>query len=253
MNPAIFSALASAGLAYEGVIVSGALHIATKNGEAMFFHDSIDFSAYTGTDGGSTPFKFVLTDAAGRVASAYGGAVGGGESLSSELITGWTNGAAAAYDTLTVNANGRDLDAVIQTTADTIPRAYTNEFMELGRIYTVVVSYTLNSGEYPTGIFTKRLSSEGLSSTIVAPYADSTYFWTARVNPDNGRTDAGLYFYHASNYLTNASAGFSCKSYIDVPATGLHLMSAKNGTTRNMASVESGFNPNTIVGVKIYG
>jgi hypothetical protein len=38
----------------------------------------------------------------------------------------------------------------------------------------------------------------------------------------------------------------------EVPATGLHLMSAKNGTTRNMASVTSGFNPNAITLVKIW-
>ena len=45
----------------------------------------------------------------------------------------------------------------------------------------------------------------------------------------------------------------SIKPYTDILATGLHLMSTKNGTTRNMASVESGFNPNTVVSVRIYG
>jgi hypothetical protein len=46
--------------------------------------------------------------------------------------------------------------------------------------------------------------------------------------------------------------GFTLKQVTDVPATGLHLLSSKNGSTRNMFSVESGFNPNTVTRVNIY-
>lgn len=63
--------MAGLSLEYEGVITSGELHIATINGGAMFFHDSIDFSAYAGNDAGLTPYRFVFIDSAGKIATAY--------------------------------------------------------------------------------------------------------------------------------------------------------------------------------------
>jgi hypothetical protein len=64
--------------------------------------------------------------------------------------------------------------------------------------------------------------------------------------------DNGLHLYNSSS-AGNYSLVWSSKKLTDVPATGLHLMSAKDGTTRNMATNETGFDPNDIVKVEIYG
>jgi hypothetical protein len=42
------------------------------------------------------------------------------------------------------------------------------------------------------------------------------------------------------------------KRVTDPPATAVHIVSSLNGTTRNWASIESGFDPNTIASWKIY-
>ena len=69
-------------------ITSGTLHIATVNGGAMFFHDTINFSSYAGNDSGNTLYIGVFYDSLGNSTRAFLGAVGGGEALGGEIITG---------------------------------------------------------------------------------------------------------------------------------------------------------------------
>jgi hypothetical protein len=152
--------------------VSGTLHIATVDGGAMFFHDSIDFSSYAGNDTDSTPYLFVFYDSTGKSAQAYAGAVGGGKALGAEINTG----------TLTLNT-------LYEITATEVNHFGTG--LEVGEFF----------------------------------------------------TSAGTETCDANNKV---------KAFTDIAATGLHLLSTKNGSTRNMKSVESGFNPLTITKVNIY-
>jgi len=46
---------------------------------------------------------------------------------------------------------------------------------------------------------------------------------------------------------------YSIKRVTDPPSTAVHIVSSLNGTTRNWASIESGFDPNTISSWSIYG
>jgi hypothetical protein len=221
--------------------VSGTLHIATVDGGAMFFHDSIDFSSYAGNDTDSTLYLGVFYDNAGLSAKAFfGGAVGGGEALGAELITGWTNSPSLPYDTLTVNVNGHDIDSIINTTTYGI--GYTNQNASAGQLHKIVADITLNSGTAPR----LRAGSSGSVSTYIKDgLTDGTYYYTF-VNTENQ--------IHLSNQgtATNFSLLISQKQITDVPATGLHLLSSKNGSTRNMFSVESGFNPNSVTRINIY-
>lgn len=223
-------------LAAEQTPVSGTLHIATKDGEAMFFHDSIDFSTYAGTDAGSTPYRLVFTDAAGKKAEAYGGAVGGGEALSAELITTWINGITDPMETLTVNANGKDLDAVINSTANGF--ANTNSLAPVGRL--LKINRTITSGTGISFFWTPGGVKNFGSNNLVDVYHTA--------NHASGEGHHSIYTSGACNFSQTTSS----KAITDIPATGLHLMSTMNGTTRNMASVETGFNPNTVTSVKIY-
>jgi hypothetical protein len=158
-------------LIYSTATVSGTLHIATKDGEAMFFHDSIDFSAYAGTDSGSTKYKAVFYGGTG-IALGYIGAVGAGKSLDAEIATGT---------------------------------------LVSGRLYEITAT---ESNHFGTGL-------------IVG----------------SAFTSAGTETCDANNKV---------KAFLDVAATGLHLMSAKDGTTRNLNRLDAGFGKNTVTSVKIY-
>jgi len=233
---------------YEGVITSGDLHIATKDGEAMFFHDSIDFSSYAGTDAGDTPYRFVFTDNTGKIAEAWGGAVGGGEALGAECIISWNNTPDYPYETLIVNGNGHDIDSAINSSE--IGLAYSNTFGNIGELFKIVTNVTLNSGTLPR-LQTKR-DTGSANQVLHDQLRSDTIYWTWSISIVTGRIDNGLVFINDGT-LVDFSLLITTKKLTDIPATGLHLMFTKNSTTRNMTKVDTGFNPNTIIKVQIYG
>ncbi len=225
----------------QTTITAGQLHIATRDGEVMFFHDSIDFSPYAGTDAGSTPYRLVFVDFAGKQAVAYGGAVGGGEALGAELIPTidftdsglWTLTNCSAVDADTVI---HDVDSI---SVFIIP-SY-NMFMVIGKLYKGQSSFSLSLG-----------ASNGLAGNGDAPIYCSS---SGDVKYGTALNKYLRYYWRVLTSLDNATfdlSSITLKEVTDVPATGLHLMSAKNGTTRNMTLVETGFKPNTVVKVRIY-
>ncbi|MFA7202791.1 MAG: hypothetical protein WC188_03670, partial [Candidatus Caldatribacteriota bacterium] len=129
--------------------------------------------------------------------------------------------------------------------------AYTNAMAQLGRLVQINTNFSLTSGDVPSFATSRSTSSYGQALPLFVAGAQQCH-WTFSARPVDGQEDTGLWV-GVVNKTTDFSLTWSCKAYTDVPATGLHLMSTKNGTTRNMASVETGFDPNTIVGVKIYG
>lgn len=232
--------MAGLSLEYEGVITSGDLHIATKDGEAMFFHDSIDFSAYAGNDAGLTPYRFVFIDSAGKIAIAYGGSAGGGESFEEKIVNGtfdidsnWSKGTGWS-----IFGGEAVCDGSQTSTSSLIQIGVFN--VNSGVLYRVSFDInTVASGVISFGsgnLYTENKNTVGTHTVIGC------------VN-----TGAGNYNFTASSDFVGSIDNAKALAYTDVPATGLHLMSSKNGTTRNMASVEAGFNANAIVGVKIYG
>jgi hypothetical protein len=257
--------MAGLSLEYEGVITSGDLHIATKDGEAMFFHDSIDFSSYAGTDGGSTPYRFVFTDSAGKTAIAYGGAAGGGEALGSELVTNgdmeldsdWGN-----YGTPTVNErsteqvhNGTYSRKIICQYSTGINRDLGVAEAITGRLAKCV--FFVYPVDYDKLLFFLRDNWDQPHLFSDRIYGLSTGSWNEVVIYKTPMVDSRMFIQFRGGEEGIDHTYFiddvSLKFLTDIPATGLHLMSTKNGTTRNMASVETGFDPNAIVGVKIYG
>jgi hypothetical protein len=224
--------------------LSDKVHLATKDGEAMLFVDDVDLSSYAGTDSGSTPNMMILEDSSGNICASYIGAIGGGESLGSELITGWTNSVSNPFETITVNVNGRDFDSAINTTGS--GRADCGDIVTAGSLYKSVVATTINSGgsynyslgvgaggSFSAGQLLKTISATGVDTVIFAP---KTY------------TVVGVYAGAAINF----SATFTLKKYSDIPATGVHLVSEPDGSTRNVAYKDTNFNPNAVVTIKIF-
>lgn len=253
--------MAGLSLEYEGVITSGDCHLATRDGEAMFFIDGEDLSGYAGNDVGYTPYRVALFDVSGYVAIAYGGAAGGGEALGSELVVNgnmesgdpsdyWTSVNSA---TLSREADERtggsgsycvDVSGGIGLTC--ISQTFVYDTSMNGKILRVSAW-----GRAVSGSIMKLRFSAGSLLDILEGYASTDWG-----NDYSYITPSGENVQCFSQKATSSTIrldDISAKPLTDIPATGLHLMSTKNGTTRNMASVETGFDHNAIVGVKIYG
>lgn len=212
-------------------VVSGTFHIATKDGEAMFLHDTIDFSQYAGWDGGYTPYLLSFTDAAGKVATAYGASKGGGASLGTDVfggydLTNWTAGTSATI----LNAT--------QFNAAAAGAAVRKEVFTAGSLYSITAATDNAASRFynATGFATEAIgNSNSITNFLFTTYGALPTFFGIR----------------AGAIAIIAVTAAEAYKYTDIPATGLHLVSAKNGTTRNLTSKESGFNPNTVVSVSI--
>jgi hypothetical protein len=252
--------------------VSGTLHLATVDGGAMFFHDSVDFSTYAGDDAGVTPYELVFEDAAGKCAMAYAAAQGGGESLDSELVangtawtgatgttppTGWnTASGKVGVHTITDSGDGAPYDVCLKLETNNpvqvYPTTYCNSTVSVGALYKESTAY--KKGTAPICYISIGSTSGGFdyhnNAHNNAAWATYTKNFTAKTTTasvglvgSNDQNTAGLF----SLFDT-----VSLKKYLDIPTTGLHLVSAMGGTTRNMKSVDAGFDSNQIVKVRVY-
>jgi hypothetical protein len=94
----------------------------------------------------------------------------------------------------------------------------------------------------------KTLGAEINTGTLTL---NTLYEITAtEVNHFGTGLEVGEFFTSAGTETCDANN--KVKAFTDIVATGLHLLSTKNGSTRNMKSVESGFNANAITRVNIY-
>ena len=213
----------------EQVNVSGTLHIATVAAGAMFFHDSIDFSAYA-----NRGYKLEFKDAAGKKAWAFGGSVGGGETLGGDILSGTGSFDSDTGWTLQAGWEITGGKAVATATSAWVVR---NAF-GIYRLYQVTADIVVTSGKVYLGqmIDSALVDSSGSYTTYTTAYA----------------VTCGLRGYGASEF-TGTADNLVAKQVLTPPATGLLLNSTPFGTDRTMAGSESGFNPNTVVLVRILG
>ena len=224
----------------EGTFTQANSRLSLVDGTA-FFDCGADLSAYAGLDTGSHEYLIKVYDNDGNSIQGYVGAVGGGETLSGELVTGWTN-QANPFDTLTVNGNGHDIDSLINL-SDKTAQCNTNENMTVGELYKIVTDITLNTGTSP------RLSTTragGANRTVLAAISDTTKYWVAASSPYD---DTGLQIY-SRGAAQNLSLLISQKQLTDCAATGFHIISAQGGSTQNWQNVGGSFNANDPAGYK---
>lgn len=219
------------------------LHLATKDGEAMFFHDSLDFSDWAG-ELGDTSFKVIFEDDGGNTASAYCANSGNGESLGDELITDgsfsegythWDEGSGWSVE------NGNLCHDGTSTSGHAAQHiGFTS--LSLGSISKLQYDVVNFSGSPVLRFFSPFdgyfVGGHEVGEHSEILYPDGSYHFFALRNSGPGTTIC----------LNN----ISIRKINDVPSTGLHLVSSKNGSTRNMTHVDEGFNPNTIVKVSFF-
>jgi hypothetical protein len=173
----------------SGTVASADVKLATVDGGSMVAITGVDLSPYAGNDSGGpitiinprstsgatmTTNKYLLAlyDSAGKVATGYVGAAGGGESLDTEKATG----------TLTI-----------------------------GKLYKITAT---EANHFGTGFTVGR-------------------------------------YFNAPTALT-CDANNKVQEVLAVAATGVNGHSSPNATNRNMARVETGFNPNAVTSYKIF-
>lgn len=215
-------------------VVSGTLHLAIKDGEAMFFHDSIDFSALVGR-------LIMFTDAAGKRAWAYGGSVGGGEALGANVAvngsfstdTNWTKGGAATISDGVVSFTNNN-DYVSQQL--TLLIAQTN----------IIIKFQIDINSIAPNDSLWMYIDYAADGKIVASSLGSNcgYLTPARI-----QNHAFVFLKSGSNGLMTIDNAVVA-NLTDVPSTGLRLVSTSGGEIRNFAMVETGFNVNTVVSVR---
>lgn len=237
-----------------------------------FFWSSLDLSALAGRDDGYTPHFIELTDAAGKKATGYIGAVGAGETLSgTELIVnpGFETLGGGGADVFgswlesygaggAIAAEGTDKHS--GTYAAKMTRGTAGD-CELSEVF-VTVPLRLNKISFWTrGDGTNqaqwRLRDLSNNADIIA--------YTGTGVPGTTYIQVSRYFTNPVGSISqritlNASQAYSGIGYFDdvsiqqvadPSSTAIHIVSSLNGTTRGWASIESGFNVNTITSWKI--
>jgi len=212
-----------------------------------FLWSSLDLSPYAGALG-RTPHKAILLDAAGKLATGYLAGVGAGETLGSELITnggfntdttGWTP-TNATLASIVGGQSGNCLE--ITTPAPGFGRAFQDIVVVVGALHE-------GSGYHKSGTSgaeTHQISEANSGFVLASGVSSAVWqllsgYYNAATLPFRfeNRKDAGI----AGTMLFDTD---SVKRVTDPPSTACHIVSSLNGTTRNWASIESGFNPNTI-------
>ena len=196
-----------------------------------------------------TPYYIEIFDAAGKKATGYIGAVGAGETLGSELVinggmetgnppTGWSIlNIPEIFEQSNVQKHSGSYSAHI---IDSIPSYGGFYRADLGlsnlKLYRILLWYYLVDG---IGICQNQVD---WNIDLITP--GSWIYAEKLINPGNS-------FLIFSNVFNTVACEFyiddaSVKQITDPPATGVHIVSSLNGTTRNWASIESGFDPNMI-------
>jgi len=200
------------------------MHISAVDGIAF-----IDFStADLLTDHLNKYLK--ITDSAGKEIKGYIKAAGTGETLDSELLTGFTNN---GFDTFTTS--GVDISSAIKI-ADGVATGYSNLMAvpSLGTLFKLTRTYSKTSGTDPD---TRIGDGAGLSSSLSFGTANTAY----RSITNIVQRRFGYYTALTTNF---SATGNSLKQVLAPSATGVTIVSAKGGTTYNWESKDADFNYN---------
>ena len=176
-----------------------------------------------------------IYDSTGKAIAGVLGEQGTGETLGSEAITAVANGSTTyAFETLTINANGRDIDSAINTTGSGF--AYSNTFGSVGGLYKTICDITLNTGTSPD-LYTKK-STGSINTAIKMALVDGDYYRTWATVGSN--TDNGICIY-LTNKTSDLSLTWSSKQVLTPSVQGCTIVSSKGGATERFKRIDTGF------------
>lgn len=213
---------------------TAAIRISSVDGTAFVDTSDATLAAALAANAGK---YLIITDASGRYLKGWIKAAGTGETLGNEIITGWSNHSGLAYDTLTVNANGHDIDSLVNATEQASCCNTTDHTP--GILSKIVVNLTLTSGN--TSVL-RIGNTVGGADRIADPLVagNSTYYSTW------GSTYKRLVLANTDfdNRNTNETVIISDKQVLTPSSSGATIVSTKGGTTYNFESKDASFTYN---------
>lgn len=220
-----------------------------------FFWSSLDLSPYNGMDLGSTPFRIIVTDGVGKVATGYIGAVGAGETLGSEkVINGEFSSSTVGWEpdvsTLANITGGQSGNCLEVTSTGGTGYGYQN----VGALNGELCFYSTydKKGTAAGGkILFGTTYYNGSFATLIVADPDWTQYTGYLISGLDDINRVGIGLISLVDTKTMLFDTISLKRVTDCPITAIHIVSSLNGTTRDWASTESGFDPSTIASWKI--
>jgi len=241
--------------------------LSLANGSAFARVEGVDLSTFAGTEGSDTPYMLVLTDdAGGKVAWGYIAEADAAEGLGGELLTdggleswvdannltSWTESEAG---TSTVNREGTeqhggtyacrlDVDAGGSSVGIYQSRAFTDGKLHKVTLWAKISVAASGDGFYlrsKIGSALGSLNSTNTSTDLTTSYAQYTFYFTAE------GVDNGLQIFRGGATVASKSIfidDFSVQEVTHVGTDGVHIVSTKDGSTRNWADIESGLDYN---------
>jgi hypothetical protein len=214
---------------YKGTITG--LRVSAVDGTAF-----IDGATSSVTDLADGNHSIEIYDSAGRMLRGVLKAAGTSEGLGSEEIVAWANAPSGyEYETLTPNANGHDLDAIINSSATgradfgskTVSALYKGVFN---------VTYTTGNGiQFGVGQGAGSFSPSVAMTTLAAGVN------TVYVTNGTGIVNV-LGIYNSVN--VNGAMTASCKQVTAPSSAGATIVSAKAGETYNFSYKNASFTYN---------
>ena len=231
--------LASATLVETGSVTKANMKLSLVDGTA-FIDIGADISTdYAGADTGDHDYLIEVYDSAGKKATGYIGAIGGGETLSGDErvtngtfdanVTGWS--VASPPVTLTWNASG-------WADGDRAGGAYSVHAYQS-------ISSLVVGGLYKTSLNIIAISDK-LNLFFAGNYINSVattgvknfYSLTKNVAADI------TFSYSDSSNATVSFDDVSIQQVTDCHTNGVHIISTADGSTQNWASIDAAFNYN---------
>ena len=224
----------------------------------MFWHLTKNFSAYAGTDAGSTTYKIVFEDGAGKQATAFAGASGSGISASinaTHTFASDLDGYTMTNDdeTATFTQSGGAAVLAVTGAGTNVARPQIQKTSIANVVQNTIcfaeIDYLVNSGTCVlAGV---GIGGSGYKSVTETFSGTDTYITPYRNVKETSYNRLNLFF-NGTNTFSVDLQEVRNKVVTEVPATGLHLFTTKNGTTRGMSSVDVGFDYGGIVSIEVY-
>jgi len=251
-------------LGVNGINVSAPITVSQTWGRGdftaanAFLWASASLAAYAGTDTGNTPYSITVTDAAGKTASGYIGAVGAGETLSGiELVTNGNMELDSNWlsdNTPVTNERSNEQAHAGTYSRKLVTNGFNQGIYNPGQSIVAGALYLESAWIYTTQPYSRFLFYDGLSPVLGENINVTASTWTQGKKYVGSTNTGATGFIEFANYTLSGTwyiDDASLQQVLDPPSTGVHIVSAYGGSTRAWTNIDGGFNPNTITTVAV--
>ena len=221
------------------------------NGVAFMRVQGVDLSTFKGVEGSSTPYMVTLTDSASKVAWGYLGNQEAAQSLGADLFdagagtfdSGTYSWAAYGANTIANDANTLKITYVDGSNGASLflrDAADLSANLVTGKIYKLTFDAKVNTGSVTVCIWPSGGSVIDAVTVTETSMTSKTFYFTAVTTT----FDQILMRYMSAGEIIWFD-NIVLQEVTHVGTDAVHIVSTRNGSTRNWAGIEAGFNYNS--------